>query len=100
MFDLHTKYHMPSSNGLSPVFIKWQAKCIFRTTFTCYLHSTNFFVKKRSLTFKVLTAVKIWIMVYRVVTPCSLIGGYQRVRRTNRLHRLHMIMEVWKAVKT
>jgi hypothetical protein len=28
--------------------------------------------------FEVFTAVKMWIVGYWIVTPCSLVGGYQR----------------------
>jgi hypothetical protein len=36
--------------------------------------------------FEVLTAVKISIVVFWVVTPCSLVGGYQLLGGTYRLH--------------
>jgi hypothetical protein len=38
------------------------------------------------LTFDVLTAVKMSIVVFRVLTPCDLVGGYQCFGGTYRLH--------------
>jgi hypothetical protein len=40
----------------------------------------------RYLRFNVLTVMKMAIMVFWVVTPCSFVGGYQRFRGTYRLH--------------
>jgi hypothetical protein len=36
--------------------------------------------------FEVLTAVKMLIVVFWVVTPCSLVGGYQRLGGTYSFH--------------
>jgi hypothetical protein len=38
------------------------------------------------MTFEVLTAVKMWIMVLWVMTPCSLVDGYQRFGESCRFH--------------
>jgi hypothetical protein len=35
---------------------------------------------------QVFKVVEIWIVVFWVVTPCSIVGGYQPFRRTYRLH--------------
>jgi hypothetical protein len=34
------------------------------------------------LRFKVFTAVKMWIVVFSLVTPCSFVGGYQNFAGT------------------
>jgi hypothetical protein len=41
---------------------------------------------KIHLWFEFLTAVKAWIMVFWIVTPGRLVGGYQYFGGTHRLH--------------
>jgi hypothetical protein len=41
---------------------------------------------KLRMRFEVFTAVKIWIVVVLVMTPCSVVGGYQRFGGTCFLH--------------
>jgi hypothetical protein len=48
----------------------------------------------------VLTAAKIWTVVFWVVTPCNLVGGYQRFGGTYRAHLqgICTFSNLWKQV--
>jgi hypothetical protein len=47
------------------------------------MHEQN---KVASATFETFTAVKIWVVVFWVMTPCSPVGGYQRFDGTYVVH--------------